>query len=115
MAFPPFSLDRKVYLTVFLYILRKESHEMMVLKPIEVPFSYELWESYRQYKLIQLVGPVGVQDRCYSALHINQNNPNQQKALKAHHHFNCSFRIIAGVSDVQMERDHSWIVFLMSG
>lgn len=59
----PFPLNRKVCLTFLLYPFRKESCEMMVPKTRKNPLSYELWDSNRQYKLIQLLGPVGEQDR----------------------------------------------------
>lgn len=56
---------------------------------------------------------MGEQDRYSSTLCIIKKNPKTKhnKTLKPNHQFNCNFGIIVGVSDVEMERDHSWIGF----
>lgn len=76
--------------------------------------SYELWDSYKQYKLIHLGSPVGEQDGCCSALciiKINFSRRQTKKKKKPHPQFNCSFKIMTSVSRVLIERDHCWIVF----
>lgn len=79
----------------------------------EIPFLNLSVSSWLTFALIQLGGPVGEQDvllPCASSQK-TQNKTKPKKLLKPNHQFNCSFRIITGVSDVEMERDHSWIVF----